>query len=71
MVINMDQNQMQAKGVSPTDVLNAVNAQNLILPTGTAKVAESELDVRMNVAPRTIDALNNILSSRSATRRSI
>ena len=60
VMINMDQNQMQAKGVSPTDVLNAVNAQNLILPSGTAKVAESELDVRMNVAPRTIDALNNI-----------
>ena len=60
VMINMDQNQMQAKGVSPTDVLNAVNAQNLILPTGTAKIAESELDVRMNVAPRTIDALNNI-----------
>jgi multidrug efflux pump subunit AcrB len=37
-----------------------VNAQNLILPSGTAKVAESELDVRMNVAPRTIDGLNNI-----------
>jgi multidrug efflux pump subunit AcrB len=60
VMINMDQNQMQAKGVSPTDVLNAVNAQNLILPTGTAKVAESELDVRMNVAPRTITELNNI-----------
>jgi multidrug efflux pump subunit AcrB len=60
VMINMDQNQMQAKGVSPTDVLNAVNAQNLILPTGTAKVAESELDVRMNVAPRTIAELNNI-----------
>src|ERR1700683_5257658 len=60
VMIHMDQNQMEAKEVSPTDVLNAVNAQNLILPTGTAKVAESELDVRMNVAPRTIDALNNI-----------
>jgi multidrug efflux pump subunit AcrB len=60
VMINMDQNEMQAKGVSPGDVLNAVNAQNLILPTGTAKVAESELDVRMNVAPRTIDGLNSI-----------
>src|SRR6202789_1253016 len=60
VMINMDQNLMQAKGVSPTDVLNAVNAQNLILPTGTAKVAESELDVRMNVAPRTVAELNNI-----------
>src|SRR6202167_94091 len=60
VMINMDQNQMQAKGVSPTDVLNSVNAQNLILPSGTAKVAESELDVRMNVAPRSLDELNNV-----------
>jgi hypothetical protein len=49
VMVNMNQNLMQAKGVSPSDVLNAVNAQNLIVPLGTAKVAESELDVRMNV----------------------
>src|SRR6201981_312484 len=60
VMINMDQNQMQAKGVSPTDVLNAVNAQNLILPSGTAKVAESELDVRMNAGPRTIAELSSV-----------
>jgi multidrug efflux pump subunit AcrB len=60
VMINMDQNLMQAKGVSPNDVLNAVNAQNLILPSGTAKVAESELDVRMNVSPRTVAELNDI-----------
>src|SRR5580698_2625304 len=42
VMVNMDQNLMQSKGVSPTDVLNAVNAQNLILPSGTAKVAETE-----------------------------
>ena len=59
-MINMDQYRMQAKGLSPTDVLNAVNAQNLILPSGTAKIAESELDVRMNVAPRTVAELNEI-----------
>jgi multidrug efflux pump subunit AcrB len=60
VMINMDQNLMQSKGVSPTDILNAVNEQNLILPSGTAKIADSELDVRMNVAPRTIAELNNI-----------
>jgi multidrug efflux pump subunit AcrB len=37
VMINMDQNLMQAKNVSPNDVLNSVNAQNLILPSGTAK----------------------------------
>jgi multidrug efflux pump subunit AcrB len=57
---NMDQNLMQAKGISPTDVLNAVNAQNLSLPSGTAKVAESELDVRLNAYPRTVAELNDI-----------
>jgi multidrug efflux pump subunit AcrB len=60
VMINMNQNLMQAKGISPSDVLNAVNAQNLILPSGTAKVAESELDVRMNVYPRTVAELNNV-----------
>jgi len=60
VTINMNQNLMQSKGISPTDILNAVNAQNLILPTGTAKIAESELDVRMNVAPRTLAELNSI-----------
>jgi CzcA family heavy metal efflux pump len=60
VMINLDQNLMQAKNVSPTDVLNSVNAQNLILPSGTAKIAENELDVRMNVTPRTIAELNDI-----------
>ncbi|HEX3985882.1 MAG TPA: efflux RND transporter permease subunit [Acidobacteriaceae bacterium] len=60
VMINMDQNLMQAKEISPTDVLNAVNAQNVVLPSGTAKIGNSEYDVRMNTAPRTIEALNNL-----------
>ena len=60
VMINMDQNLMQAKGVSPIDVLNAVNAQNIVSPLGTAKIGTSEYDVRMNTAPRTIEALNNL-----------
>jgi len=54
VMINLDQNAMQARGITPTDVLNSVNAQNLILPSGTAKMGESELDVRVNTAPRSI-----------------
>src|SRR5258708_17233464 len=60
VMINMDQNLMQAKNVSPTEVLNSVNAQNLILPSGTAKIAESELDVRVNVTPRTVAELGDL-----------
>ena len=61
VMINMDHNLMQARNVSPTDVLNAVNAQNLILPSGTVKLGKSELDVRTNTSPRTVAELNNLL----------
>ena len=60
VMINMDQNLMQAKNVSPREVLNSVNAQNLILPSGTAKIGESELDVRVNVTPRTVTELGDL-----------
>ena len=60
VMINMDQNLMQARGLSPIDVLNAVNAENVVLPVGTAKIGTKEYDVRMNTAPRTIAALNNL-----------
>jgi len=60
VMINMDQNLMQAKGVSPIDVLNALNAENVVLPVGTAKIGTKEYDVRMNTAPRTIEALNEL-----------
>jgi multidrug efflux pump subunit AcrB len=60
VMVNMDQNLMQARNVSPTDVLNAVNAQNLILPSGTVKLGKSELDVRTNTQPRTVAGLNDL-----------
>jgi multidrug efflux pump subunit AcrB len=60
VMINMDHNLMQARNVSPTDVLNAVNAQNLILPGGTVKLGKSELDVRANTSPRTVAELNDL-----------
>jgi CzcA family heavy metal efflux pump len=55
--VNMDQDLMQSKGVSPGDLLAAMNAQNVVLPSGTAKVGPVEYDVRTNSAPHTIDEL--------------
>jgi multidrug efflux pump subunit AcrB len=49
---------MQAKGVSPTDVLNAVTDQNLVLPSDTAKLGEFEYDTLINDSPRTVAGLN-------------
>src|SRR6201987_3464814 len=60
VMINMDHNLMQARNISPTDVLNAVNGENLILPSGTVKLGKSELGVRTNTSPRTVAELNDL-----------
>ena len=51
---------LQAKGLSPVDIVNAVNQQNLILPTGTAKLGPIEYNVEMNGSPRTVAELNDL-----------
>ena len=60
IMINLDQRLMQAKGISPSDVLGALTAQSAVLPSGTAKIGQSEYDILNNVAPRTIEELNNV-----------
>jgi multidrug efflux pump subunit AcrB len=60
VMINLDHNLMQARNISPTDVLSAVNAQSLVLPSGTVKLGQSELDIRANTYPRTVAELNNL-----------
>jgi multidrug efflux pump subunit AcrB len=51
---------LQAKGLSPVDVVNAVSAQNLIAPSGTMKIDRFEYAVETNSAPQVIDDLNNL-----------
>src|SRR5258708_4384575 len=60
ITVSMDQAKMQSKGVSPGDILAALNAQNVVMPSGTAKIGADEYDVRTNAAPRTIDQLSMI-----------
>jgi multidrug efflux pump subunit AcrB len=60
VMINLVPQLMRAKGVSPTDVLNAVTSQNLVLPSGTAKIGEFEYDTSINASPRTIQELNDL-----------
>jgi multidrug efflux pump subunit AcrB len=61
-VISVDINPtaLQAKGLSAVDIVNAVSAQNLILPTGTAKLGTLEYTVEMNGSPQTIAELNDL-----------
>src|SRR5260370_14969495 len=51
---------LKSKGLSPADVVNAISAQNLILPAGTAKMGKFEYNVDMNGSPTTIAELNNL-----------
>ena len=58
--VNIDIPALQAKGLSPTDVINAISTQNLVLPAGTVKMGSTEFNVEMNGSPDTLAALNNL-----------
>ena len=58
--VDTDPVALQSKGLSPVDIVNAVNTQNLILPTGTAKMGALEFNVEMNASPTTVKELNNL-----------
>jgi CzcA family heavy metal efflux pump len=58
--VDIDSTSLQSKGLSPVDIVNAVNAQNLILPTGTVKLGSLEFLVEMNGSPLTVEGLNDL-----------
>jgi multidrug efflux pump subunit AcrB len=60
IMVDIDPTKLQAKGLTPTDVVNAVNAENLTLPSGLAKIGDKQYTVLTNAMPTTIEALNNI-----------
>ena len=60
IMVNLNPHQLEAKNLSPQDVLTALNRQNLVLPSGTAKIGEFEYAVEVNAAPRSIDGLNDL-----------
>ena len=60
IMVDIDTGRLLARGLTPLDVVNAVNTQNLTLPSGTAKIGDKQYIVRTNATPSTIDDLNNI-----------
>src|SRR6202167_5010893 len=59
--VDLNPDELQSKGLSALDVVNAIALQNLILPTGTSKIGGKEYQVDVpNAAPQTIDELNRI-----------
>src|ERR1700688_4654511 len=58
--VNVDIPALQAKGLSPVDVINAISSQNLVLPSGTVKMGSTEYNVELNGSTDTIAALNDL-----------
>jgi CzcA family heavy metal efflux pump len=58
--VDLDLPKLQAYGLAPVDIVNAVNAQNIILPSGTMKLGPLEYDIEMNGTPQTIAELNDL-----------
>jgi multidrug efflux pump subunit AcrB len=60
IMVDLDPAKLLAKGLTPLDIVNAVNAQSLTLPSGTAKIGNTQFTVQTNATPATIDDLNCI-----------
>src|SRR6204780_1285871 len=60
VMVNLDSGLLQSKGLSPQDVVNAIDGQNVIAPTGTAKIDQFEYDIATNSAPKTVEEMNNL-----------
>ena len=60
VMVSLNPQLLQSKGLSPNDVVTAVNSQNIVLPSGTAKIDQFEYDVDLNAAPRSVAELNDL-----------
>src|SRR5881397_364246 len=60
VMVDLDPRLLQSKGISPADVVTALGQQNIVLPSGTAKIGEFEYDLAMNASPRTVAELNDL-----------
>src|SRR4030088_671925 len=58
IMVDIDRDKLLSRGLTPLDIGNAVNTQNLTLPSGTAKIGETQYTVRTNATPASIDDLN-------------
>jgi multidrug efflux pump subunit AcrB len=58
--VDLDLPALRSKNLTPRDVVEAMSAQNLILPSGTAKIGSTEFAIEMNSSPRVLEELNDL-----------
>ncbi len=66
VMIDIDLPKLSGLGLSPTDVVNAISAQNLVLPSGTVKLGQLESDVEMNASPQSVAGIGDLPIKSSA-----
>jgi multidrug efflux pump subunit AcrB len=60
IMVDLDQHALQAHGLTPTDVTNAVTAENVVVPSGFVKLGSTQYPVRLNSSPDAIETLSRI-----------
>lgn len=60
IMVDLDPNALNARGITPNDIVNAVNAESLTLPSGDAKLGDQQFIVRVNATAQSIEALNRL-----------
>jgi multidrug efflux pump subunit AcrB len=60
VMVDLNPDALWAKKLSPSDVSNALNSQNLILPAGDVKIGDLDYQVKLNSSPRTLTEMNNL-----------
>jgi multidrug efflux pump subunit AcrB len=58
IMVDIEPDKLLSRGLTPLDIVNAVNTQNLTLPSGTAKIGDTQYTVRTNATPASINDLN-------------
>jgi multidrug efflux pump subunit AcrB len=58
IIVDLDQSRLEAKGFAPVDVVNALQASNVIVPAGTARLGDREYNVQMNSSPSAVERFN-------------
>ncbi len=60
VMVDLDLNALQAHGLTPSDVTNAITAQNIVVPSGLSKIGTIQYPIRLNASPQVINDLNDV-----------
>ncbi len=60
IMVDLNPDQLYAKGISATDVSSALSAQSIILPAGDAKIGNIDYQIKVNSSPKILDQLNDL-----------